>query len=66
MVIPCRNDAKLLDATLHTLDQQTVQPDQIMVVDNASADDTQQVTRNHGANLVFKPRPGVTWAARRL
>ena len=52
MIIPARDAAAVLPATLGALDGADV-----VVVDNASRDDTAAVARAHGARVVVEPRP---------
>jgi GT2 family glycosyltransferase len=54
-IIPTWNRADLLESILTNLASQTRPPDQIMVVDNGSADATQLVAREFGADLVVFP-----------
>ncbi|MBV8069450.1 MAG: glycosyltransferase family 2 protein [Acidobacteriaceae bacterium] len=54
-IIPTWNRADLLDSILNNLSTQSRPPDRITVVDNGSADDTQLVARNHGADLIVFP-----------
>jgi glycosyltransferase involved in cell wall biosynthesis len=62
VVVPCRDDAGLLDACLHALRAQTRPADDIIVVDNASSDDTAAVARRHGARVYEEKRVGI-WPA---
>lgn len=59
VVIPSLNDAILLRQCLADLAVQTVPPDEIIVVDNASTDDTAQVAEAAGAIVVYEPHRGV-------
>jgi mycofactocin glycosyltransferase len=52
VVIPARDAARVLPATLGPLKDVDV-----VVVDNASRDDTAAVARAHGARVVVEPRP---------
>lgn len=63
VVIPCRDDADLLEACLQSLAQQSVPPAEIVVVDNNSADASADVARRYGARVVFEPVPGIPAAA---
>lgn len=51
VVLPCRNEAATLGAVLDAIDQQTRVPDEIVIVDDRSTDDSATLAR--------------TWAARR-
>ncbi|NUL45766.1 glycosyltransferase [Cellulosimicrobium funkei] len=62
MVIPARDDADLLDRCLRALTQQTVEPAEVIVVDNASEDTTAAVAAAHGARVLVEPEVGI-WAA---
>lgn len=62
VVVPSRDDAPLLDRCLTALAAQTVPPVQVVVVDNASRDDTADVARRHGATCLHEATTGI-WAA---
>lgn len=59
VVVPSLNDARMLEHCLAALAQQTRQPDEIIVVDNGSSDDTADVARAAGARVVVEPVRGV-------
>jgi 4,4'-diaponeurosporenoate glycosyltransferase len=67
VIIPARNEEKNLPRLLRSLQSQSVPPDEIIVVDDASTDRTATVAREHGA-IVVTPPPlpdswrGKTWA----
>ncbi|MCC9203888.1 glycosyltransferase family A protein [Arthrobacter sp. zg-Y769] len=63
VVIPCRNDAALLEACLLSLARQTVPPREIVVVDNNSSDASAEVARRFGARVVYEPVAGIPAAA---
>ncbi|MFD1860492.1 glycosyltransferase family A protein [Aeromicrobium camelliae] len=65
MVIPVRDDALALGACLDRLARQTVRPLEIVVVDNASSDDTVRVARARGARVVTESHVGIPAAAAR-
>jgi cellulose synthase/poly-beta-1,6-N-acetylglucosamine synthase-like glycosyltransferase len=63
VVIPVRDDAADLRACLQALARQTVPPDEVVVVDNASRDDSSEVARAAGARVVHEPVEGIPAAA---
>lgn len=63
VVIPAKDDAPALARCLAALARQTVPPDEVVVVDNASVDATPDVARAAGARVVREPRPGIPAAA---
>lgn len=64
VVIPCFDDTVLLRRCLTAFARQTTPPDEIVVVDNGSADDSAAVAAEFGARVVDEPRRGITWATR--
>ncbi|AWF98652.1 glycosyltransferase family 2 protein [Clavibacter michiganensis] len=63
VVIPVRDDAGHLRSCLRALAGQTVAPDEVVVVDNASRDDSADVAREAGARVVHEPVLGIPAAA---
>ena len=63
VVIPVRDDAGHLRACLQALARQTVPPDEVVVVDNASRDDSADVAREAGARVVHEGVVGIPAAA---
>ncbi len=63
VVIPVRDDGPLLRACLRELAGQTVVPDEIVVVDNGSTDDSAAIARAAGARVVFCGERGIPAAA---
>lgn len=59
VVIPCRNDAGMLAVCLRALAAQTRLPDEIVVVDNASTDNTRQVCAEAGVRWHYERLPGI-------
>ena len=64
-VVPSRNDADFLEVCLQALADQTRPSDFVVVVDNASADNTAEVATRFGAYLVREEVEGVGAAAAR-
>src|SRR4051812_1211839 len=63
VVIPVKDDAEMLERCLRGIQNQRRPADEIIVVDNASTDDTLAVARRFGARVVREDRPGITAAA---
>ncbi|MFD4992062.1 glycosyltransferase family 2 protein [Cellulosimicrobium cellulans] len=63
VVVPVRDDAEALDECLALLSRQTVAPIEVVVVDNASSDDSAHVARRWGAVVVCEERVGIPAAA---
>lgn len=63
VVIPVRNDGEHLRQCLGALARQTVSPLEVIIVDNASTDDSADVARAHGARVVTEPSIGIPAAA---
>ena len=63
VVIPVRNDARSLEHCLMALARQTVAPLEVVIVDNASTDDSVAVALTHGARVVAEPSVGIPAAA---
>ena len=59
VVIPALNDSIMLARCLEALGVQTRLPDEIIVVDNGSTDDTADVARRAGAHVVTEPTRGI-------
>src|SRR5690606_16197682 len=63
VVVPVRDDAVALDRCLALLARQTVAPLEVVVVDNASRDDSALVARRWGAVVVREDHVGIPAAA---
>lgn len=63
VVVPVKDDAVELDACLRALGQQIDLADEIIVVDNASRDDSARVAARHGAKIVRCAEPGIPAAS---
>mgnify|MGYP005839513385 CR=1 FL=1 len=62
VVIPARNEEKFIVGCLQALKRQTLPPDEIIVVDNGSTDQTAALVMDMGVKLVRCPTPGVAVA----
>lgn len=62
VIIPAKNEAKAIG---HVLDDLPKGIKQVIVVDNASSDDTAAVARNHGAFVLEEPRSGYGYACKK-
>ncbi|GAA4750613.1 glycosyltransferase family A protein [Amnibacterium soli] len=65
VVIPVRNDAEPLARCFRALAAQTVPPDEVVVVDNGSTDDSAAVAGRAGARVVVEHEQGIGAAASR-
>ncbi len=63
VVIPVKDDARHLEVCLAALARQTEAPIEIVIVDNASSDDSAEVARRFGTVVVEEPAPGIPAAA---
>ncbi len=65
VLIPCFNEEATIATTL--MDYQRVFPQaEIVVCDNASADRTGQIAKEHGVKVILEPRKGKGYAVRSL
>lgn len=62
VIVPVRNDARMLEHCLEALAAQSRPADEVIVVDNDSSDDTVEVATRFGARIVTEMRPGI-WSA---
>ena len=66
IVIPAYNEEGYLKACLESIAQQTVKPDEVVVVDNNSTDDTIEVARSYkGVRIIREATQGVFYASTR-
>ena len=63
VVVPVLNDAEHLTVLLDLLARQSRAPDEIIIVDNGSTDDSSYWAEAAGARVVHQPLPGILAAA---
>lgn len=63
VVVPVRDDAAHLRRFLAALEQQSYLPGEVIVVDNASSDDSARLAHQWGARVVEESRVGIPFAA---
>lgn len=63
VVVPVRDDARELRGLLTCLAVQSVRPREVIVVDNASRDETAALARAAGCTVVREERPGILAAS---
>lgn len=62
VIIPAYNEEAYLGRALSSLKNQTVKPDEIIVVDNNSRDRTAEIAKKFGATVVTEKKQGITHA----
>jgi glycosyltransferase involved in cell wall biosynthesis len=62
VVIPAYNEEKLLPLCLESLKNQTVKPDEVIVVDNNCVDKTVEIAKKYGATVIREKRQGMSYA----
>jgi biofilm PGA synthesis N-glycosyltransferase PgaC len=55
VLIPAHNEEAWLGETLRSIRVQTLQPDEVLVVDDCSTDRTSEIARHHGATVLRTP-----------
>jgi glycosyltransferase involved in cell wall biosynthesis len=65
VIIPAYNGARTLPACLQALQRQTHPPDEVIVVDDGSTDDTAAVAAGFGASVLSQPNAGPAAARNR-
>lgn len=64
IIIPARNEEKNLPILLESLQKQSFQPDEILVVDDDSEDNTAKVAEKYGARVVQFPKNEGDWVGK--
>lgn len=62
VIIPAYNEEKYIPYTIESLNGLDRLPDEIIVVDGGSTDETAQVARKHGAKVITVPHRGIGFA----
>ena len=62
VVVPARNEENYLGKCLKALSEQDYPNYEIIVVDNASTDKTNQIARSFGVRVVTEKKPGLSYA----
>jgi glycosyltransferase involved in cell wall biosynthesis len=52
IVIPAKNSEKYISKTIRSLKNQTIKPEQIIVVDDGSNDNTYKISVKNGAQVI--------------
>jgi len=63
--IPCLNESLTVGKVVDDF-RRVFPAARILVIDNRSTDDTAKIAREHGAEVVYEPRPGKGYAVQRL
>src|SRR3989454_1149759 len=58
VIVPTWNEAKYLPGLFESLKHQTIPPDEVLIADSGSSDDTPEVARRAGATVVEGERQG--------
>ncbi len=62
VVVPARNEEKYLGSCLEALLRQDFQSYEVIVVDNASTDNTSSIAKQYKVRLVFERKTGLSYA----
>jgi glycosyltransferase involved in cell wall biosynthesis len=62
VIIPAYNEEKYIGQCLKSLKKQTIAPDEVIVIDNNSTDNTASIAREYGARTVKEPKQGMIYA----
>jgi glycosyltransferase involved in cell wall biosynthesis len=66
IVIPAYNEERYIGVCLDAISKQSIQPDEIIVVDNNSVDDTIEIARAYkNVKIIREPKQGVFYASTR-
>lgn len=65
IVIPAYNEEKYLARTLQSIQNQSIAPDEVIVVDNNSTDKTAAIAKEFGATVVHEKQQGNVFALKK-
>lgn len=65
VVIPCYNAAAFLDDALRSVLTQSRVPDQVIVIDDGSQDDSARIAQSHGVSCIRQSNQGISAARNR-
>lgn len=63
--IPCLNEAQTVGKVVDDFRREFPSA-RVLVIDNRSTDDTAKIAREHGADVIYEPRPGKGYAVQTL
>jgi cellulose synthase/poly-beta-1,6-N-acetylglucosamine synthase-like glycosyltransferase len=61
VIIPARNEADNLERLLRSLEQQSLRPDEVVVIDDHSVDQTASLAQSLGATVIRAPDLPAGW-----
>ena len=62
LVIPAYNEEKLIEKCLKSVKSQTVQADEVIVVDNNSTDTTVEIEKKYDVKIINEKKQGISYA----
>lgn len=62
VIIPAYNEASVLAACLESVKAQTIQPEEVIVVDNNSADNTAEIAASYDVKVIKETKQGLSFA----
>lgn len=65
VVVPAYNEERCIGRCIEAIQNQTILPHEIIVVNNASTDRTASIAKSYGVTVLNEPKKGTTWARNR-
>lgn len=62
VVIPAYNEEKFIHQTLESINNQSRKPDEFLIIDNNSKDNTAKIAKKYGAKVILEKRQGQKFA----